>query len=336
MSFVSIGDLSRGFAMRTQNAEIKARLNRLGEEVTTGVTADPSARLRGDFRALGAIERSLKVMDSYDLATKEAALTTDAMQLALERVHQAGQILSPGLLDASTMHDARTIEALGRESEEWLGLSVASLNGQVGGRSLFSGAATDRAALATGAEILNEVKTAVTGLTTAQDVLAAIDAWFDTPGGGFETVGYVGSANPAGAVRLNDRNSMTLDVTAADPVIRDALKGLVAGALLADGTTLGGDFAERAALAGAAGERMLTNAGDLAALQGEIGTAQSRIETIKTENAASRHMLDLARVDMLAVDPYDAATEFQAVEAQLETIYTITARLSRLSLADYI
>ncbi|TCP39088.1 flagellin [Rhodovulum marinum] len=336
MSFVSIGDLSRGFAMRTQNAEIKARLSRLGEEVTTGVTANPAERLRGDFRALGAIERSLAVMDSYDLATKEAALTTDAMQTALSRLYDTGQTLSGSMLNASTMHDARTVNALGRESKERLDLTVATLNIQVGGRSLFAGAATDSAALASGADILAEVQTAIAGLTTANDVVAAIDAWFDTPGGGFETVGYIGSDNPAGPVRLNEGNSMTLDVTASDPVIRDVLKGLVAGALLSDENLFSGDLDERAELLGAAGEQLLTNTAELVSLQGEIGVAQARIETIGTENAASRQMLDLARLDMLSVDPYDAATEFQAVEAQLETVYTITARLSRLSLADYI
>lgn len=336
MSFVSIGDLSRGFALRTHNAEIKARLNRLGEEVTTGVTADPAARLRGDFRALGAIERSLKVMDSYELATSEAALTTDAMQLALDRLHQAGEKLIPGLLNASTLYDARTVDALGKETAEWLELSVATLNTQVGGRSLFSGAATDRAALVPGSEILDEVKTAIAGLTSAADIAAAIDDWFDAPGGGFETLGYIGSDNPVGAVRLNERNVMSLDVTAADPVIRDFLKGLVAGALLADGATLSGDLDERSRLAGIAGEKLLNNSGHLATLQAEVGTAQSRIETIRTENSAGRTMLELARSDILAVDAYDAATEFRAVETQLETIYTITARLSRLSLADYI
>ncbi|MGC9418066.1 MAG: flagellin [Rhodovulum sp.] len=336
MSFVSIGDLSRGFALRTQNAEIKARMNRLGEEVTTGVTADTAAHLNGDFRALGAIERSLKVMDSYDIATKEAAFATDAMQLALERVDDAVQILSPGFLNASTMNYSSTIDRLGDEARSWLDISIATLNGEAGGRTLFAGAATDKAALASGEDIFAEVRTAVTGATTAQDVLDAIDVWFDTPGGGFETLGYLGSDTPAGPVRLNERNSMTLDVTASDPVIRGVLKNLVAGALLSDDTVLAGDTAERATLAGAIGEGLLRTASDLATLRGDVGTAQARIEAIKTENAASRNMLELARLDMIEIDPYQAASEFQAAEAQLETVYTITARLSRLSLADYL
>ncbi|TCO73382.1 flagellin [Rhodovulum euryhalinum] len=336
MSFVSVGDLSRGFALRTQTADIKARLNRLGEEFSTGITADPAARLRGDFRALGAIERSLKVMDSYEIATKEAALTTEAMQNALGQVHDASQNLSSSLLNASNMFDARTIDVLGADAKGWFEMSVSALNVQVAGRTLFAGAATDRAALATGAEIYDDVKAAVAGLTTASDVLDAIDLWFDAPGGGFETSGYLGSASPVGAVRLNDGNSLALDVSAADPVIRDTLKDMAAAALLSDPTLFGGDVTQRTSLAARVGESLLTNSGNLTALRGEIGSAQARVESIRTENSASRQMFELARIDMLAVDQYDAASEFQAVEAQLETIYTVTARLSRLSLADYI
>lgn len=336
MSFVSVGDLSRGFALRTQTADIKARMNRLGEELSTGITANPAERLRGDFRALGAIERSLKVMESYETATNEAVLTTDAMQNALGQVQGAAQKLSSSLLNAQNMYDGRTIDVLGVDAKGWFDLSVSALNVQVAGRTLFAGDATDGAALATGTEIYNAVKAAVGGLTTATDVLDEIDLWFDTPGGGFETTGYLGSDQPLGRVRLSDGNSMALDISAADPVIRETLKDLVAGAMLSDPTLFGGDLTQRTALAAMVGERLLTNNGSLTALRGEIGSAQSRVEDIRTENAASRQMLELARLDMLAVDQYDAASEFQAVEAQLETIYTVTARLSRLSLADYI
>ncbi|SIO49737.1 flagellar hook-associated protein 3 FlgL [Rhodovulum sp. ES.010] len=336
MSFVSIGDLARSFNLRNHTAEIKARLDRLGEEVTTGQTTDPAGRLRGDFRSLGAIDRSLKVMDSYDLATKEAALTTDAMQLTLARISDAATTLSPSLLDASTMHSAQTVEALGKDAREWFELSVASLNNQTAGRSLFAGAATDSRALASGEDMLAAIQTSITGLTQAEDVLTAIDAWFDTPGGAFESSGYLGSDLPTGKVRLNDSHSMQLDVTAADPEIRDALKAFATAAVLSDPTVLAGDLSERSELAGAAGERMMSSNGGLIDLMAEVGIAQSRIEEIGTENAANRNLLDLARADMLAVDQYEAASDLQAVQVQLETVYTVTARLSRLSLADYL
>jgi flagellar hook-associated protein 3 FlgL len=44
----------------------------------------------------------------------------------------------------------------------------------------------------------------------------------------------------------------------------------------------------------------------------------------------------MARSDIVSVDPFEVATELQNLQVQLETIYTITARLSGLSLTKYL
>jgi flagellar hook-associated protein 3 FlgL len=36
------------------------------------------------------------------------------------------------------------------------------------------------------------------------------------------------------------------------------------------------------------------------------------------------------------VDPYEAATKLEAAQSQLEALYTVTARLSRLNLVDFL
>ena len=53
-------------------------------------------------------------------------------------------------------------------------------------------------------------------------------------------------------------------------------------------------------------------------------------------NAAEASALQIARNGLVAADPYDTATAIQAVQTQIETLYTLTARLSRLSLTDYL
>ena len=53
-------------------------------------------------------------------------------------------------------------------------------------------------------------------------------------------------------------------------------------------------------------------------------------------NGAETSALEIARTDILAIDPYRTATELQSTETRLETLYTLTARLSRLSLSEYL
>jgi flagellar hook-associated protein 3 FlgL len=47
-------------------------------------------------------------------------------------------------------------------------------------------------------------------------------------------------------------------------------------------------------------------------------------------------MLEIARADLVAIDPFEAATRMEAAQTQLETLYSVTARLSRLSLVDFL
>jgi len=338
MPLSSMGDLAQSYMLRRQNSEIKARLTNLTAELTSGRVSDPSARLNGDFRSIGAIERNLTMMDSYDLAASETALTADAMQNVFDQIKSSIDSLGSSLSVAGTSDNPDTIEIAGGEAESWVRHSVALLNSTLNGRSLFAGNTTDAAALADADTILTEVKNAVTlaAPTTAADVLAAVDTWFDTPGGGFETLGYLGSTTPLGSVRVADGETIALTTTAADPEIRSMLKALVSGALLADDTVLTGDAYERGELASATAERLFSAHAQMSMLSADLGFTQSRLETVRTENISTRNMLELARADMLEVDGYDAATEIQAVEAQLEMLYTLTSRLSRLSLANYL
>lgn len=336
MTSVSIGDLAQSFQLRAQNAHLKRQLTTLAQELTSGRKADPGAHLSGDFVPLASIERGLATLASYRTALSEAAIATDAMQASLAQLADTGGALAEGLLLSATAPGPATLTAGGIEARGRLEQAVSALNASVGGRALFSGAAVGQPALAPADQIIAALEPLVAGETTAEGVANAVAAWFDTPGGGFDTLAYTGADTPAGPVRVADGQSLTLDVTAADPAMRDVLKGLATAALLADEGLLADDLSERAALAQRAGEQLITAEAPLAALRAEIGIAQNRIETIKAENGAETAMLELARGELIGADPYDTATGLEAVQGQLETLYTITARLARLSLVDFL
>ena len=52
--------------------------------------------------------------------------------------------------------------------------------------------------------------------------------------------------------------------------------------------------------------------------------------------AAEATALGLAREALIGADPYEAAAALEAAETQLETLYTLTARISRLSLVNFL
>lgn len=334
MSNLTLGDLASTFQLRRFTGERKADLTRLAMELTTGVKADLGAAIAGDFGPFAGIERSLRTNAAYSTTNTEASSFFAGAQLALESIQSITQDLSPALLTASSARDATLIHATSADAKQKFASVVSRFNTQIADRSIFAGATTDSAALAPAQTMLDDIVAATAGMTTAADVEAAVVAWFDDAGGGFETSGYLGSINDMGAMKIADDETIQMTIRADDSVVRDTLKGLALAALGAEGV-LDGDIAEQANLIERASIRMLTSDGDLTQTRAEIGSIERRIEDASARNAAEAAAYEIARGEMVNADPYETATMLETVYAQIETLYTVTARLSALRFSEY-
>lgn len=334
MSNLAIGDLAGSFQSRLLSAQLKTDLNRLGRELTTGVREDISSQISGDYGPIAGIERSLKALEAFRTATTETATLTDAAQLALENVQNTNHDLAPALLTAGNSRSATLIRTSAIDARQQFSSLVSAMNTRVADRTVFAGAATDGPALASATDMMAELVTASAGALTAADVSTAVDTWFDAPGGGFETSGYVGSANAMGPIQLAEGETLGLTTRADDQVVRDLLKSYAKSALIAEGV-LSGNVTEQARLTDRAAEGILTADGGLTNLRAEVGSLQGRVEEISVQNTAEKSALELARSDLIAVDPYEAASELEAVYSQIETLYTVTSRIARLNFTDY-
>ena len=334
MNYLSIGDLAQTFQTRRQNVALKSDLQRLSQEMTSGARSDATAAAGGDFSALSSIERSLTVARSYSVATSEAALLATTAQTSLETVEGLVTELAPALLTAGSSSQALLIQTTAADGRAKFETALAALNVRAADRYALSGTATDTPPLADAETILADLQAATASETTAAGIAAAVEAWFDTPGGGFETVAYLGS-EPIQPLRLSDDTSVRFDVTAADARVRNTLKGLAMAALL-DAGALSGDVSERAELARLAGVSLLDSEAGMAALRADVGIVEASVDKTAARNAATVSALEMARNEIMAVDQYNTATELEAIRSQLEILYSVTARLSRISLADYL
>ncbi|HHB80830.1 MAG TPA: flagellar biosynthesis protein FlgL [Aliiroseovarius sp.] len=334
MSVLSYGDLASTFLTRRQSSGLKADLTRLGTEMSTGKKQDLGRALGGDFGRFAGIERSLKAVAAYKTANSEASSMLSAAQLALGNVQDMGQELSPALLTAANAADVTLIGATSEDARQKFGAVVSTLNVQPAGRSLFGCAATDRPALASGDEIMAELMTTTAAETTAAGILAAVDAWFDTPGGGFENLGYLGSVNDMGPLVIADDETAELSVRADDAAIRDTLKGFALAGMVAEGAPAG-NVQEQAALMEAAAENMLTSDGGVTNLRARLGAVEARVDGAQARNSAEAAAYELARTELIGADPYEAASALEAVYSQIETLYTVTAHIAGLTFTDY-
>ncbi|SEV89466.1 flagellar hook-associated protein 3 FlgL [Aliiroseovarius sediminilitoris] len=334
MTFASYGDLASTFQTRHLTAQIKQDMARLGLELSTGRKTDMATQVSGDFGPVAGIEHSLKLQTAYAQSVKEAATILEGAQTVLGNIQDQVETLSGGLHIAIGSQNAGVFQDTGVDARERLSSVISNLNTSLGGRALFAGTATDGPALADASAILSGVMSAISGETTAAGIADQIDNWFKAPGGGFDTLGYLGSGQDLGPFRLRDGEVASQPVKANSPEIRDLLAALTKSAVMGEGV-LTGDLDAQKDLASRSSNGLLNAIDDLTNVRANIGSVEARIEAASASNVAEKSALELSYNRLTAADPYETATALQALYDQMESLYTVTARLSNLTFTDY-
>lgn len=334
MTMTSIGDLSQSFFLQRRGTALKVELNRLTEELATGQVSDVKARLAGNVSYLSGIEGDMKSLNAYQVTTTEAAQFTGAVQNALGRVQTATGDMANAILRVGSTTVHTVVEQISTDAETELANIMSAMNGQIAGRSLFAGAATNVAPLENADALLAALRTELAGITSADDAAAAAKAWFDDPTG-FDATIYGGSEDDLPPFRVNADTTLANSVRADDQEIKDVLMHTALAALATD-PALTLDEGEQRELLLHAGSGLLSDQDMLTSVRGNVGFIEQRIENASARNAAELTSLEFAKGMFLAADPYETATNLENVEFQLQSLYQITARMSQLSLGNFL
>ena len=335
MSITSLGDLANSVQLRRETGRIKNDLARLTKELSSGVVTDFSSHLKGDYGQLAGLERGLARAEGYRSVIEEQKLLLNTQQSTISKLREFGQI-SDVLLTLPDAAGETLISNAGADALANFASALSTLNVQSGGRTVFSGTSTNLPAVSDSETILSAIEAEIlaSGAVTATDVETVVVAWFG-PGGGFDTVGYLGGPIATSGATLSDTEvSAPLDNANTQP-IREHLAALSLGALLGR-NVLAGDLAEQQALARKTGERLIDTNDQLVAKEASLGIQQAQIERAAVEVQSQKVSLELARSALIEADPYDTAVRLQNSELQLQSIYAVTARLSRLSLVEFL
>ena len=330
----SFGDLAQSFLLQRRGADLKAEMSRLNQELVTGQVSDVKAVLAGNTSYLAGIERDLNTLQGYRTATNEAAAFTEAMQTALGRIQNVGTGLSQDILTVAQNGPEPVLDQLSRDARTQLESIVSALNTFVGGRAVFGGTDTGTSPMADVETIMTDIRAAVSGTTSVDDLLTAVDTWFADPAG-YTSVAYTGSSTPLDPLRIGVDETVNVRLTANDQALKDVIKG-VATAALVDDLTLTLSVEQKREILSRSGTELLGFQDGLTAIRAETGAAQERIDAIATRNSIQSTSLEYAKGALLEADPYETATKLEEVQFQLQSLYTITARMSELSLVNYI
>ncbi|MEL6958425.1 MAG: flagellin [Pseudomonadota bacterium] len=320
--------------MTRQTTSLKTELNTLVDELGTGQKSDLTQHLGARSTELLALDRKLNLTDRLSSGNLQTLRMLESVQTSLSRIDDLRSNTSLEMLAISDTSSVAQIENASRAARSAFDGTIATLNTRFGDQSLFAGQFTDGASLASSDIIFAELNTTIAGLTNAADVSSAIDNWFAS-GGGFDTVAYSGDPNGFVSRTISTGEDLSLDVRADDQAFRDVLAAFAKAALATGpGTSLSTESA--ADLQQISSTDLLSSTTGLTALQARVGASEARVESITARLGSERTAMSIARNDLISADPFETASRLEKLQLQLETQFTLTARLSRLSLTEYL
>lgn len=338
MISTTFGDMAQTMMLRRVGTGAKRAVTELSQEVTTGRVSDQARRVSGEFGNLADITARIALAETHrDLG--HAAGTRLAMQQTViggVKAHTQDALASLALLELSpgSMEFTRSMAQMETRFRD----VVTQFNTGFAGTGLFAGASARGVALASADTILNQIMADLDGsLGPNPDADMAsqfIDIWF-APGGVFDTVGYLGDAPAAARLGLGNGLDVGFTVTAAMPEIRNTLAALAKGAALSRGLLADSPSKQSDLVLGMMEDLASAQVG-LVGLGAQIGQEEWRAAEAVTRAGAEATALGIAQSELLAADPYDTATRLELARTQLDLIYALTARLSRLTLLDHL
>lgn len=327
-------DAARSLMLQRTGRGLKSTVSKLTAELSSGQRLDKSQAMNGALARLAHVEHGLELSARH--ASNAAFLSTilNAQQGALDRLGAIATELSVDFQISKQAADPSAVAQATERARDGFTDAIGILNTKVAGRFVFSGAEGQQRPFADPQTILDTVAMTVPPGASASDIRDHVMTWFAS-GGGFDTLAYQGGAAATSATELGSGIAVRPDISGTEQAIRETLAGLAISAL---GATLAPSLTEdhQRDLLGESAAALLAADTSRVGLQARVGTMQERVDTAQTQAQAQASVLTITRNDLLAADPYETATALEAATQRLDALYVVTARLSRLSLTEYL
>lgn len=334
MNFQAVGDLAQNLLIRKQGSGLRNEVAKLTADLTSGERSDLAKSLRGNFVPLGALEHDLKVYSAYETIQRETATLFTVAQDTLESIRSTVQGTGPKILVALTGANSIALDAALDDAHTQLRTVMERANLTHSNRAVFSGDAYSESPLESPETLLSELRLATAAATNTAQFQTAVDDFF-ADGGAFDTLIYNGSNTLAGSVQIDNYNSVELSIKANDSGFKQMFKGL-STLSLASSSDIPLDIQSIRSIISDASETLISSEDDIITMQSIVGNEQARIEYASNRLNIESSSFSIARNEMVASDPYETATKLEEAQIQLQSLYILTARTSRLSLSEFL
>ena len=329
-----VSDLQQSLLNRRQNSELRAQLVQLTQEVGSGRVSDIHDSLSGNIAPLASVSKSLTMLNAYETTANQLNLRLDYAYSAIDGIRSKVSGLGPEILGALNQGEA-SLDLVIDSASNAFETAVQALQVRVGDRFIFSGENSTSSPLISAEQMLVALRTETAGLTDADDFFDAVDRWFTEAGNGFETSAYVGGVASGEGVAVSSTTVASDTPTADTMVLREGLRDLAMVKLVAEGS-FSGSIEAQAALGQRIGGSMLATSDAMTRQQAQLGSTQEQVSQAIAQTQSEQFSMNQAYNELVGVDLFEAASRLEDTQTRLESIYLITAKTSRLNLADYL
>jgi flagellar hook-associated protein 3 FlgL len=318
--------------LSTAIADLKERSEVLRVELVTG--RDPALKSAGDATSgdLHLLRKAFDDVSFFRGATARALGRAGSAQAVLQRAAEGANGIGATMLDAIGRADEATIETTAIAAKAELGALMSSFNQRFEGRALFSGDAADSASLADAQTLIADISALYSGAATPAQFQTDLDTYFNDPAGGFATNIYLGGAGNAARVEISDGELIDYSAKADEQPVKDLLRGLATIVVAAAAAP----SIDRDATLNTSAIGVVESEARLTLISARIGVVEERMQTALASLDAESAALASVFNERTTRDPFEAALELQQLESQLQSSFTLTARISRLSLVNFL
>lgn len=325
----------RQYSMSSLISSLRDRGDDVRVEAVTARYSDVTRQLGGRVDELMQIEKSLADLAGYSETISLVESRTTTIQAALDKITGVAQTLADTTDLLMTNGTDRDFEAVSAEARENFGSVVSALNVQFAGRSLFSGDDGNGSAILDASSIEALGVPFLEGAASASAGYASLIAEFSNPGATFDTAVYLGGAGSAPSAEVAPGERVDYNAKADEGPLRSVLANVIALGAAYDTSNAIPD-AQRRQIAELASQGLRSDISQIIGIQGRVGSAEGRIANLKARNTASEASLTIAFNKLAGADQLDATLQLTELERQLETAFATTARMSNLSLVNFL
>jgi flagellar hook-associated protein 3 FlgL len=350
-------------AMRLSIQQGQTEIVKLQEEATTSIYADTGAALGSSTARVVNLKDELarlsNLRDTNALVTQRLSTS----QLAVESMRSTAEELNTTLFTSMGVDDATRLASTTNAIQSTINAFFVAANTQSNGGYLLSGINSDARALTpydenTAAKASfqaafesfrdeNNADPSKKPVTTYRDftkeqmtdfLKTKIEPlYMGDPNGAPPTDKWKEDWSKASDINVSSRISASEVVTSTTNANQMGVRRVVMAGVIAT-ELLGADLTSeaRSVVNRVAQDYTQQGISGLINMASDLGTSEGRVTKANTLLDSQKDLLSTSVTDLEGVDPYEASTRMKALLTQIETSYTLTARIQQLSLINFL